>query len=171
ARSALMLEGRIDFAGHEGEEGMVSRCASYRRGSGVVKADTDPLVPAGIDHHLVPEPAFPQEDAPGRRLGIDERVKMLGRIVGAAGRCHQHRQPRVFKFQRARPRWHRDVESARDNTVRMNMAAMRAARLHQIDPETVEPKRLCETETGGLGKSPHLAAEPALEVINSEVAL
>src|SRR3546814_7967841 len=37
-------------------------------------------------------------------LGVDEGQEMVGRVVGAAGRRHQHRQARIFELERARAR-------------------------------------------------------------------
>src|SRR3546814_19561061 len=76
----------------------------YKVGSGVVEADADPFALAGVDHHLVPQPAFPQEEAPRRGFGTDEGPQMVGRVVGAPRRRHQHRQPRVLQLERARTR-------------------------------------------------------------------
>src|SRR3546814_15301958 len=70
--------------------------------SDVCSSDLDPLALARMRHYLVAQPAFPQEDAARRRLGIDEGQEMVGRVVGAAGRRHQHREARILEFERAR---------------------------------------------------------------------
>src|SRR3546814_8278658 len=79
-----------------------NRSRPYRTGSAIVKADADPLALARMRHHLVPEPAFPQEDAAPGGLGVDEGQEMVGRVVGAAGRRPPHRQARIFALERAR---------------------------------------------------------------------
>src|SRR3546814_9741430 len=77
-----------------------NRSRPYRTGSAIVKADADPLALARMRHHLVPEPAFPPEDAAPGGLGVDEGQEMVGRVVGAAGRRHKHRQARIFELER-----------------------------------------------------------------------
>src|SRR3546814_20480485 len=67
-----------------------NRSRPYRTGSAIVKADADPLPLARIRHHLMPEPAFPQDDAAPGRSGVDEGQTMLARVLASARPRHPH---------------------------------------------------------------------------------
>ncbi len=96
---------------------------------------------------------------------------MLGRIVGAARRGHQHWQARVFEFERARSGRDRNIEGTRHDAVRVDMAAVRAAGFQYVDPQAVELERLGEVEMACLGEGLHLFVEQLPEVVESRIAL
>src|SRR3546814_1332350 len=64
-----------------------------------------------------------------------------------------------------------DIEGARHDAVRMDMAAMRAAGFQDVDPHRVELERLGEIEVARLGEGLDLLVEQTLEIVERRVAL
>src|SRR3546814_1041549 len=95
---------------------------------------------------------------------------MFGRVCGTGWRRHQRRQPRVLGLERPRSGRDGDVKGAGNDAVRVDVAAVGATGLQQVDPQAVEFQRFGEVEMTGFGERLHLSVEQTLQVREGRVA-
>ena len=128
---------------------------------------------AGAGEHLVAQPAFPQQHRAGLRARRGRSARSSGGASAATGgRGHHQRQARILQPERAGAGRHDDVEGARDDAVRVDMARMGAARLQHIDPQAVELQPPpAEIERAIAREGGDVRREPADEIGEARIAL
>src|SRR6056297_681197 len=52
-----------------------------------------------VHHHLVAQPAFPEQHVADRRFDVDKRTHLLARVLAAGWGGHHHGVAWVFEFQ------------------------------------------------------------------------
>src|SRR3954469_11091911 len=119
-------------------------------GSGEVEADAEALAFAG--QHFVAQPALPHQQQSGARLDADKAVRALRR-------GHHQRQARVLEADRARASGRRDVKSAGNDAVRVDVSTVMPTGFQQICPQAVElwlalPPELARERRGVAGEEP-----------------
>src|SRR5215217_8121797 len=103
-----------------------------------IEADAEPLAATGARQHLVPQPAFPEEQQAGSGLDGHERLKLFRSIGPARWSGHHHRQARVLELDLPGALRDLDVNCAGNDAVRVDVRAVMPGAAQQVDPQAVE---------------------------------